>query len=788
MSWKGCTALVLSLLVASAAWAQDAGKRPAPAAVGADIVIPLDATINGTPSGTWPFVERAGVLYAPREATEEWRVQVRPTIQPITVRGQEYVALSAIPGFASKINFASQAIELTFAPQAFAVTKLSTELSERPKLSSVLPSAFLNYDFNYSASRQRQGPTTSDVGVLAELGASSAIGVLTSTHVGRNLTGSSADGAPSGWLRLETSLTRDEPEANRTLRLGDALTRAGMRGRSVYFGGVQYGTNYSLTPGFLTRPLPIIRGVSAAPSTVDLYINDVLRQTSNVPAGPFAIENSATLTGGGEARLVVRDLLGREVVTVQPFFTAVELLASGLSDWSVEAGRLRRDLGVASGHYADVFASGTVLHGWTDALTTEMRGAATRHHADAGVGVIAALPAGVLGKAAVAISRDEALANGRQLFLGLQRAWLRSAAQVQMEGSSRGFRNLGDDAALTPIKFQLAGNFTYATETLGTFGFGFASIKRFDAERVSTISASYSFHVGQASTLSLNLNHVIGLSAGTSLSVSLLVPLEQRIQVSANAATRSGAKDYFLTAAQAPEGEYGFGWRTLAGRRQDSAVAEGGLYYNGRRGRLSSDLSVSPEQTAIRAGASGGLLFADRHFFVGPRLDSSFAIAEVAGYGGVGIGLGSNILSRTDAGGVALIPRLSPYQNNSIRLDPKELPINAELDSIEQIVVPAYRSGAKAVFPVRSGRGALLRIVFDDGEPAPAGAVVQIEGEKEEFYVARRGESFVTGLQPVNQLRLTWAGKQCNLAVSLPAAANDDIVRLGPLPCKGVAR
>jgi outer membrane usher protein len=466
----------------------------------------------------------------------------------------------------------------------------------------------------------------------------------------------------------------------------------------------------------------------------------------------------------------------------------VELLASGLSDWSLEAGRLRRDLGVASAHYGQAFASGTVLHGVNDGLTVEARGAATRMHADAGLGAIVALPGGMLGKGAVAISRDEALENGRQLFLGLQRSWLRAAAQIQMEGSSRGFRNLGDDAAFLPAKFQLAGNFTYAAETRGAFGLGFASIKRYGAERVTTMSASYSFRIGQASTLSLNLNRVFGQSSGTSLSVSLLVPLENRIQFSSTVATHSGARDYFATASQAPEGEYGFGWRTLGGVRQDSSVAEGGAYYNGRRGRFFGDVSASPEQTALRAGASGGLLFADRHFFVGPRLDSSFAIAEVTGYADVGIGLGSNVLSRTDADGVALIPRLSPYQNNSIRLDPKELPINAELDSIEQIVVPAYRSGTKARFPVRSGRGALLRIVFDDGEPAPAGAVVQITGEKEEFYVARRGESFVTGLQTENQLRLTWAGKQCVFPVVLPPASNDDIARLGPLPCKGVRR
>jgi outer membrane usher protein len=128
------------------------------------------------------------------------------------------------------------------------------------------------------------------------------------------------------------------------------------------------------------------------------------------------------------------------------------------------------------------------------------------------------------------------------------------------------------------------------------------------------------------------------------------------------------------------------------------------------------------------------------------------------------------------------------YQENSVRIDPRELPVSAEIDSIEQIAVPAWRSGVKVVFPVRGGRGALLKIVFDDGEPAPAGAVVQIEGDKQTFYVARRGEAFVTGLQPANRLMLNWNDHRCVFDAALPAETTDEIARLGPFACQGVPR
>jgi outer membrane usher protein len=94
----------------------------------------------------------------------------------------------------------------------------------------------------------------------------------------------------------------------------------------------------------------------------------------------------------------------------------------------------------------------------------------------------------------------------------------------------------------------------------------------------------------------------------------------------------------------------------------------------------------------------------------------------------------------------------------------------------------------KVAFPVRSGRGALITIHLDDGGVAPAGAELELVGDPKEFFVARRGEAFVTGLQAKNTLRLKWGGASCSFDVELPPGDKDEIARLGPYVCRGVPR
>jgi outer membrane usher protein len=489
---------------------------------------------------------------------------------------------------------------------------------------------------------------------------------------------------------------------------------------------------------------------------------------------------------------VVRDILGRETVIVQDFFSPSNLLEEGLTDWSLEAGWVRKNLGLQSADYGQGFAAGLYRRGLTKTLTAETRVEAGTQTRSAGLGLVAALPLQLLGQAALVGSQSQRAGTGSSWQASLARTGPVHSFTLNAYGNSPGFRQIGQDSLLNaPYRRELAASYTLQTPHWGAVGAGLALVETALGRRIATYNANYSLQLGHGSVLTINAVRVRDPQAtggGTSVGVSLVVPLEHGRTVSANVNFKDKHPEAYVAVSQGQDGDTGTSWRALSGYRNDEPFVEGGVYLQTTKTLSTLDVSQSRTQQTLRLGLQGGLVYADGELFATRRVADSFAVVEVPGYPDVGISAYGSVVARTDANGRALVWRLLPYQMNDLRLDPTELPISAEIDNIEQQAVPAARSGVKVVFPVRSGRGALVRIQFDDGEPAPAGAQVAVAGDKEEFFVARHGEAFLTGLQDRNQVTLTWQGASCSFDVNLPPGKRDDIPRIGPVQCAGIRR
>lgn len=776
-------AVMLSALFAGAASAQT-GAAP----LETDRLRPVEVRVNQVKAGSWTLLERAGTLYAPEDAFEEWRLNRPPGAAPIQARGQSWYSLGAIPGFTARFNEAEQSLDLVFAPTAFTTTRLTQLVIGRDALSPVEPTVFLNYDLSGDHNASRGQRSRQSLGMLGELGLVTGWGLLTSSYAGRSLvTRGIADAAPS-WQRLETTFTHDDLRHNVSLRLGDLSSRAGAIGRPVFFGGVQLSRNFALQPGFISQPVSSIAGTSSAPSTVELYVNNVLRQTGSVPAGPFTFDNLPLLTGAGEIRMVVRDILGRETVVEQPFFSYGSMLEVGLSDWSVEAGALRRNLGLGGTSYEQKFVSGLYRLGLSKNLTAELHAGVSRPHQEASASFSQALvPWPVLLQAGLGASHTS-LGRGGTWMLGLEQTGLNSGALLRTEGTTAGYRGLGQDPSVPVTRHQGTISYHIGSPQWGSLGISAARTTAGDGSVLNAGSLSHSMRIGVRSSFSVNLTRLSGSSSGNSVSMSLLVPLESNGNVSASVSRQAHDTDGYLSFGGAAQGTSPWSWRMLSGERGEVPYLEGSLSRQGEYGGMNVNASASRDQQNLRVGATGALVWVDGSLFASRRNNTSLALVEVQGYGDVGVGVSGQYETNTRASGRALLTQLMPYRSNLIRLNASELPIDAELDSIELSAVPSPRGAVKLVFPVRSGRAALIRVVFDDGQVAPAGAEVRIVGDTPIFYVARRGEAFITGLQPAATLALQWKGHSCRMDLTLPPAKTDDLTRVGPLACQGVPR
>ncbi len=748
-------------------------------------LVPLEVVLNGASVGNWLLLQASGHYYAASEALDAWRIRPQAEGERLAFHNENWYALSSIEGYAAQLNPSRQAIELSFAPSAFVVTQVADAEQDMPTLSATAPALFVNYDIHWSHTRTIGIAPSKELAALTELGFTNQLGVFTSNFLGRHF--ENADiGQTSQWRRLETTFTRDFPNNKLSIRLGDTTTRTGLLGRQIYFGGIQLARNFDLAPGFVSQPLPLLSGSSSVPSTVELYINDALRQTLNVPAGPFTIQNPMPVSGDGRARMVVRDVLGRETVITQSFFSHAELLEEGLSDWSFEMGAVRNNLGLANADYGERFAAGLWRHGLSKRLTMETRGEWGAITRGLGVGISQALPWQALGQASLAWSEQKGLGRGWQWTAGGEYHNADQAYTLQAQGASAGFRTVGLSATTEPPKWQIAGSFSQTHERWGTFGVAMARLNSRSQGTLSTYSLSHSTRIGLQGSLNVVFTQVLGASSARLFAVSLLWPLEQQINTALHVMQRNGQTDAYASASQGLRGDTGLGWRVLGGTRNGRALSEGGIHLQSQRHLFTADASASSGQQSLRLGTQGGFVLMGGRLFATRPLHESFALVDV-GMADVGLTFQGREQARTDAKGQALLVGLQPYNTNSVRLYPSDLPISAEIDSLEQVVVPRLRSAVKLSFPVRSGRAALVTVLLHDGQPAPAGAEIERVGDARRFPVGRGGQAFLTGLLGEQMLRLHWNHTSCLMTLVLPPGSADDIARPKPLVCEGVS-
>ena len=154
-------------------------------------------------------------------------------------------------------------------------------------------------------------------------------------------------------------------------------------------------------------------------------------------------------------------------------------------------------------------------------------------------------------------------------------------------------------------------------------------------------------------------------------------------------------------------------------------------------------------------------------------LGSQFAIVNANHASGVRFQNKRGI--QTDWQGNAIIPSLSPYQENRIRIDTTSLPENVDTTDTAVTVIPSRNAGVVARFEAHVGYRALITLIRSDGKTVPFGAIASARSPVISGIVDETGTLYLAGVSDNVQLDVKWGNapnQQCTANVSLDSSQN----------------
>lgn len=728
----------------------------------------LDVVINDRATGRiGTFLEEDGEL---RATPDDLRALGLETPPQVALEPDGKIRLIQLPGVRYDIDHKTQVLRITAPASAITGTVVGNG-AVSPALRAASGTGFL---LNYDVLAARENARTYGSG-LGEARLFSPWGVLSNT-------GLLAYGSRSSvrTTRLDSTFTYSDPESLRRYRAGDLITGGLAWTRPMRMGGVQVTTDFALRPDLITFPTPDIRGDTAVPSTVDVFVNGVRQLSQPVGDGPFSVRGLPIMTGFGDIVVVVRDELGRERYQNLTFYASGDLLREGLSAYAVEAGVVRRGYGLRSFDYGRPAGSATYRYGMTRWLTLEGHAESGLGTAVAGAGGVMAL--GAFGRLAGALSASRGGGrSGAQGYISYERRSPHWNIFASSQRATRGYRDVPSIADRSALRRLNQAGVGLTLDGMGSFSVAFTDIKYSRGVRQRFLSGTYSVNIFDGA--SLYTTGFASLRDRTyGATVGLSIPLGSQITAGGDVSVDRDGWRVTAQAAQTPPYEGGFGWR-LSDTEGSYTRREATLTYQSGIGDIEATAAQFDKLRGVRANVRGSLTVMNGSVFPGRFIDDSFAIVDTNGFGGIAVSNENRTVGTTSPSGKLLVRDLRAYQPNRIAIDPQSAPNAAEVGRDVVEVVPADRSGIVVRFGVQAIEAAVLTLTLEDGRTVPIGAHATLEGSGERTTVGYDGQAYFRQLKPTNTVTVEGRFGRCQASFPYRASPNGVAV-IGPVRCR----
>lgn len=330
--------------------------------------------------------------------------------------------------------------------------------------------------------------------------------------------------------RLESSWTRKFEEANRQLKLGDAVSSPGGWGNAVRFAGVQLTTDTQKNQEVLAAQRFAMPGLSVLPTTADALLASAGAKDTTVARQNMTVNGRVKVASANTLSFAARDALGRNQSFTRPLVESTRLVSQGCARFALDLGRVREDYALESNTYGSWFANTMVACGVPLGLTLEGHGEFLGDQGGTvGVGLARKVPA--IGVASIGVASSQADEDSGWLArFGLEHSNSLFDFKVRTRVQSPGYRAVGSVPLADPVARTTVASVGLKVSPASDVAVVYASEATQANDVVSLLALSQRMNLGTRGALSMTAGHSLNDSNIMSVFLSFTRAFGRRIR------------------------------------------------------------------------------------------------------------------------------------------------------------------------------------------------------------------------------------------------------------------
>lgn len=705
--------------------------------------------------------------------------------------------LSAIPQATATFDFYGQKLQLSV-PQVALRPKLKG-IAPQEMWDDGVPALLLNYSANTSHTEYRNGGGGNSDDTYVQLSPGANLGAWRL----RNQTNWQKSSDRTGkWQTVQTYAERGLYDSKSRITVGERFTPSDIFD-SVPFRGAMLGSDDNMVPYNQREFAPVVRGIARTQARVVVTQNGYTVYNATVAPGPFALTDLSVPNTGGDLKVTVSETDGQTQIFTVPYQTPAIALREGYMTYNMMVGQYRPSSG---GVDKALVSQATVMYGlpWNLTVYGGFQGAEHYQATSLGGGV----SLGDWGSLSLDMTESRGQRRNRDTEQG--GSWrLRYSKIIDSTNTtftlasyryaSSGYNTLSDvlDSYRTgggpddwwyydDNEKRKSNTSLTVNQSLGAWGYFNLSGSRQDywsrSGHEDQFGAGYgvtlrdiSFSLNWSQNKQINNQGEHATDRITMLSVN--VPLDRLLGGSTYATYQmtspSTGPDTNELGLSGQAFDRQLNWNV---RQSESSGGDGGdshassldLNWYGRYGEVGGNYRYSPSMRQMGGSVAGGIVAHGEGVTFGQPLNDTMVLVEAPGASGVSVDGWPGI--KTDFRGYTIGAGVTPYQENTVSLDPTGLPADADITQTDVRVVPTQGAVIAAKFATRVGGRAMMTLTRPGGEVVPFGALATLATQGVGAgVVGENSQVYLTGLPENGQLNVKWGdGQRCQVSYHLP--------------------